>query len=93
MNKTLVFATFALSFILAASLAGITSKQMALAVDLSSIKQKATDLLAGNNNNNTTNNNSTSAAAAAGHNSPSSSSSSSFLKQQATNAIGNIVKQ
>ncbi len=80
MNKTLVFTSFTLSFILVASLASITSKQMALAVDLSSIKQKATDLLTGNNNNNTTNNNST-------------YSSSSTLKQQATNAIGNLVKQ
>jgi hypothetical protein len=86
MNKTLVFTSFVLAFVLIASLVSVTSKQIALAVDLSSLKDKATSMLTGNNNNNTSNNNSTSSA----DNSTSSSSLTSGLKQKATNAIGNL---
>jgi hypothetical protein len=86
MNKTLVFTSFALAFILAASLASITSKQIALAVDLSSLKDKATSMLTGNNKNSTSSNNSTSSA-----DNSSSTSSLSGLKQKATNAIGNLM--
>jgi hypothetical protein len=85
MNKTLVFASFALAFILTASLVSITLKQTALAVDLSSLKDKATGMLTGNNNNSTSNNNSSSSA-----DNSSSSSLTSGLKQKATNAIGNL---
>ncbi len=87
MNKNIVFTAFALSFILVASLAIITSKQMASAVDLSSIKQKATNLLTANNKNSTTNNNSSSSSSPANNN-----SSSSPLKQQAANTIGSLLK-
>ena len=89
MNKTLVFASFALAFILTASLVSITLKQTALTVDLSSLKDKATGMLTGNNSNSTSNNNSTSSA----DNSTSSSLLTSGLKQKATNAIGNLVGQ
>jgi hypothetical protein len=89
MNKNIVFTAFALSFILVASLAIITSKQMASAIDLSSIKQKATNLLSSNNNS-TTNNNSTSTSSPTAN--TTSTSSSSPLKQQATNAIGSMLK-
>ena len=88
MNKTLVFASFALAFILTASLVNITLKQTALAVDLSSLKDKATGMLTGNNSNSTSNNNSTSSA-----DNSTSSSLTSGLKQKATNAIGNLVGQ
>ena len=88
MNKTLVFASFALAFILTASLVSITLKQTALAVDLSSLKDKATGMLTGNNSNSTSNNNSTSSA-----DNSTSSSLTSGLKQKATNAIGNLVGQ
>ncbi len=85
MNKNIVFTAFALSFILVTSLAIITSKQIASAVDLSSIKQKATNLLTANNNNSTTNNNNSTT-------NNNSSSSSSPLKQQAANTIGSLLK-
>jgi hypothetical protein len=87
LNKNIVFTAFALSFILIASLAIITSKQMASAIDLSSIKEKATNLLNPNNNNSTANNNSTTTSSPT-----SNSTSTSPLKQQATNAIGSILK-
>ena len=85
MNKTLVFASFALAFILTASLVSITLKQTGLTVDLSSLKDKATGMLTGNNNNSTSNNNSSSSS-----DNSSSSSLTSGLKQKATNAIGNL---
>jgi hypothetical protein len=91
MNKIIVLTGFALSFILVASLAIITSKQMASAIDLSSIKQKATNLLSPNNNNSTANNNSTSTSTSS-PTANSTSTSSSPLKQQATNAIGSMLK-
>jgi hypothetical protein len=87
MNKNIVFTVFVLSFILNASLAIITSKQMASAIDLPYIKQKATDLLNSNNNDSTTNNNSTTTSSPT-----SNSTSTSSLKQQATNAIGSLLK-
>ena len=95
MNKTLSFTSLALAFILATSVVTIVSKQTASAIDLSSIKQKATNLLAGKNNSNSTSGatstgNTTSGA---GENSTSTGSSTlSFLKQKATNAIGNLAK-
>ncbi|MBA3749955.1 MAG: hypothetical protein H0X03_03520 [Nitrosopumilus sp.] len=85
LKKTLVIASFVLSFILAASLVSITSKHMASAIDLSSIKQDATSLLTGNNNSNTTNNNTTSTT-------DNSNSTGASLKQKATNAIGELIK-
>jgi signal transduction histidine kinase len=87
MNKNIVFTAFALSFILVASLAIITSKQMASAIDLPSIKQKATNLLNSNYNDSSTNNNSTTTSSPT-----SNSTSTSSLKQQATNAIGSLLK-
>ncbi|MGN6614710.1 MAG: hypothetical protein ACTHKC_06680 [Candidatus Nitrosocosmicus sp.] len=72
-------------------------KQMALAIDLSSIKQQATNLIAGNNNN-ASNSNSTSSSVPTGNSSSSSSATdgsgsiASTLKQKATNTIGNIIK-
>ena len=87
MNKTLVFVSIVLAVILTTSLASSTLKQIALAVDLSSLKDQATSMLTGNNNNNnTSNNNSTSST-----DNSSSSSLTSGLKQKATNAIGNLM--
>ena len=86
MNKTLVLTSFTLAFILVASLASITSKQIALAFNLSSIKDKATSMLPGNNKNSPSSSNSTSSA-----DNSSSTLSLSGLKQKATNAIGNYV--
>ena len=89
MNKNIVFTAFALSFILVASLAIITSKQMASAIDLSSIKQKATNLLSPNNNT------ALQIIIRQQHHHQQliqHLTSSSPLKQQATNAIGSMLK-
>jgi predicted PurR-regulated permease PerM len=96
MNKSLVLASFTLAFILTTSMASTIVKQMALAIDLSSIKQQATNLIAGNNNN-ASNSNSTSSSVQPGNSSSSSTTDSSgsmasTLKQKATNTIGNILK-
>ena len=96
MNKPLVLASFTLAFILTTSMASTIVKQMALAIDLSSIKQQATNLIAGNHNN-ASNSNSTSSSVQPGNSSSSSATDSSgsmasTLKQKATNTIGNILK-
>ncbi|MGN6560091.1 MAG: hypothetical protein ACTHJ2_06150 [Candidatus Nitrosocosmicus sp.] len=96
MNKSLVLASFIMAFILTTSMASTIVKQMALAIDLSSIKQQATNLIAGNNNN-ASNSNSTSSSVPTGNSSSSSAtdgsgSLASTLKQKATNTIGNIIK-
>ncbi|MGN6349490.1 MAG: hypothetical protein ACTHLL_07050 [Candidatus Nitrosocosmicus sp.] len=98
MNKSLVLASFIMAFILTTSMASTIVKQMALAIDLSSIKQQATNLIKGNNNN-ASNSNSTSSSVPTGNSSSSSSSATdssgslaSTLKQKATNTIGNIIK-
>ncbi|HEX5519554.1 MAG TPA: hypothetical protein VFX18_03855 [Candidatus Nitrosocosmicus sp.] len=96
MNKSLVLASFIMAFILTTYMASTIVKQMALAIDLSSIKQQATNLIAGNNNN-ASNSNSTSSSVQPGNSSSSSATDSSgsmasTLKQKATNTIGNILK-
>ncbi|MGN6629767.1 MAG: hypothetical protein ACTHKJ_07800 [Candidatus Nitrosocosmicus sp.] len=97
MNKSLVLASFIMAFILTTSMASTIVKQMALAIDLSSIKQQATNLIKGNNNN-ASNSNSTSSSVPTGNSSSSSSATdgsgsiASTLKQKATNTIGNIIK-
>ncbi|MGN6623660.1 MAG: hypothetical protein ACTHKK_05930 [Candidatus Nitrosocosmicus sp.] len=97
MNKSLVLASFIMAFILTTSMASTIVKQMALAIDLSSIKQQATNLITGNNNN-ASNSNSTSSSVPTGNSSSSSSATdgsgsiASTLKQKATNTIGNIIK-
>jgi predicted PurR-regulated permease PerM len=96
MNKSLVLASFIMAFILTTTMAITIVKQMALAIDLSSIKQQATNLIAGNHNN-ASNSNSTSSSVPAGNSSSSSATDSSgslasTLKQKATNTIGNMMK-
>ena len=95
MKKTLAFTSLALAFILTVSIVTIASKQTASAIDLSSIKQKATSLLTGNNNGNSTSGTTSTGntTSGAGENSTSSGSSTlSSLKQKATNAIGNLAQ-
>lgn len=85
MNKTLVIATFVLSFILTASVVSKTLDQTALAQDLSALKNEATKLLTGNDSSNRAGNNSTSA-------NDSSTSGGSSLTEKATGVIGGLLK-
>lgn len=85
MKKISVFACFVLSFVLTTSLASISLGQMALAQDLSSLKDHATRLLTGNDNSQRTDNMSESA-------SDNSTSSDSSLTQRATDALNAFLK-
>ena len=85
MEKIFVFTSFVLSFVLTALLASISLGQMALAQDLSSLKDHATKLLTGNDNSQRTDNMSESA-------SDNSTSSDSSLTQRATDALGAFLK-
>jgi len=85
MKKIFVFTSFVLSFVLTASLASISWGQMALAQDLSSLKDHATKLLTGNDNSQRTDNMSESA-------SDNSTSSDSSLTQRATDALNAFLK-
>ena len=85
MEKIFVFTSFVLSFVLTASLTSISLGQMALAQDLSSLKDHATKLLTGNDNSQRTDNMTESA-------SDNSTSSDSSLTQRATDALGAFLK-
>jgi len=74
-----------LSFILTASLVSNSLDQVALAQDLSAIKDQATKLLTGNDNSQRTGNSSTS-------NTDNSTSSDSSVSQKATDALGGLLK-
>ena len=56
MKKILVFVNFVLSFILTATLVSYSLDQTALAQDLSTLKDQATNLLTGNDNSQRSNN-------------------------------------
>jgi hypothetical protein len=80
-----VIASFALCSILVASLISMTMNQHALAQDLSSIKDKASELLnsqSGSNNTGGSVNNNTSTG----------DTGTSSLKDKASNAIGSLLK-
>ena len=82
----LVIASFALCSILGASLFSITMNHNALAVDLSSLKDKASGLLnsqSGSNNTGGSVNNNTSSG---------DTSTSSSLKDKASSTIGSLLK-
>jgi hypothetical protein len=83
--KILIIANFMLSFILTASLVSNSLDQMALAQDLSAIKDQATKLLTGNDNSQRTGNSSTA-------NIDNSTSSDSSFSQKATDALGGLLK-
>lgn len=83
--KILIIANFMLSFILTASLVSNSLDQVALAQDLSAIKDQATKLLTGNDNSQRTDNNSTSTT-------DNSTSSDSSLSQKATDTLGGFLK-
>jgi hypothetical protein len=83
--KILIIANFMLSFILTASLVSKSLDQVALAQDLSAIKDQATKLLTGNDNSQRTDNISTST-------SDNSTSSGSSLSQKATDSLGGLLK-
>jgi hypothetical protein len=83
--KILIIANFMLSFILIASLVSNSLDQVALAQDLSAIKDQATNLLTGNDNSQRTGNSSTSTT-------DNSTSSDSSLSQKATDALGGLLK-
>ena len=83
--KILIIANFMLSFILTASLVSNSLDQVALAQDLSAIKDQATKLLTGNDNSQRTDNSSTSTT-------DNSTSSDSSLSQKATDALGGLLK-
>jgi hypothetical protein len=83
--KILIIANFMLSFILTASLVSNSLDQVALAQDLSAIKDQATKLLTGNDNNQRTGNSSTS-------NTDNSTSTDSSLSQKATDTLGGLLK-
>ena len=85
MKKILVITSFVLSFILIASFVSNSLDQLALAQDLSAIKDQATKLLTGNDNSQRTDNNSTSIT-------DNSTSSDSSLTQKATDALGGLLK-
>ena len=85
MKKIFVFTSLVLSFVLTASLTSISLGQMALAQDLSSLKDHATKLLTGNDKSQRTDNMSESA-------SDNSTSSDSSLTQRATDALGAFLK-
>jgi hypothetical protein len=83
--KILIIANFILSFILTASLVSNSLDQVALAQDLSAIKDQATNLLTGNDNSQRTGNSSTSTT-------DNSTSSDSSVSQKATDALGGLLK-
>ena len=83
--KILIISNFMLSFILTASLVSNSLDQVALAQDLSAIKDQATKLLTGNDNSQRTDNNSTSTT-------DNSTSSDSSLSQKATDSLGGLLK-
>jgi hypothetical protein len=83
--KILIIANFMLSFILTASLVSNSLDQVALAQDLSAMKDQATKLLTGNDNSQRTGNSSTSTT-------DNSTSSDSSLSQKATDALGGLLK-
>jgi len=83
--KILVTANFVLSFILISSLVSNSLDQVALAQDLSAIKDEATKLLTGNDNSQRTDNNSASTT-------DNSTSLDSSLTQKATNVLGGLLK-
>jgi len=85
MKEIFVFTSLVLSFVLTASLTSISLGQMALAQDLSSLKDHATKLLTGNDNSQRTDNMSESA-------SDNSTSSDSSLTQRATDALSAFLK-
>jgi hypothetical protein len=85
MKKILVIVSFVLSFVLTASLVSNSLDQPALAQDLSTLKDKATNLLTGNDNSQRTNNNSASTT-------NSSTSSDSSLTEKATGVLGGLLK-
>jgi len=85
MMKILVTANFVLSFILISSLVSNSLDQVALAQDLSAIKDEATKLLTGNDNSQRTDNNSASTT-------DNSTSLDSSLTQKATNVLGGLLK-
>ena len=85
MKKIFVFTSFVLSFVLTSSLASVSLGQMALAQDLSSLKDYATKLLTGNDNSPRTSNMSESAT-------DNSTSSDSSLKHRATDALSAFLK-
>jgi len=85
MKKIFVFTSLVLSFVLTASLTSISLGQMALAQDLSSLKDHATKLLTGNDKSQRTDNMSESA-------SDNSTSSDSSLTQRATDALSAFLK-
>ena len=85
MKKTLVIATFALSFILTAYVVSKTLDQTVFAQDLSNLKDKATNLLNGNDNSQRTGTNSSSVT-------DNSTSGGSSLKEKATGVIGGLLK-
>ena len=83
--KILIIANFMLSFILTASLVSNSLDQVALAQDLSAIKDQATKLLTGNDNSQRTDNSLTSTT-------DNSTSSDSSLSQKATDSLGGLLK-
>lgn len=85
LKKTVVIATFALSFILTASLVSKILDQAVLAQDLSTLKDEATKLLTGNDNSQRTDNTSASTT-------DNSTSSDSSLTQRATDALSAFLK-
>jgi hypothetical protein len=87
LKKSLFIATFALSFILTATLVSKTLDQTVLAQDLSSLKDEATKLLSGNDNSQGTGNNLSSSSG-----NDNSTSSGSSLKDKATGVIGGLLK-
>ena len=83
--KIIIIANFMLSFILTASVVSNSLDQVALAQDLSAIKDQATKLLTGNDNSQRTDNISTSTT-------DNSTSSDSSLSQKATDSLGGLLK-
>ena len=86
LKKSLVIATFALSFILTAALVSKTLDQTVMAQGLSTLKDEATKLLSGNDNSKGTGNNLSSTG------NDNSTSSGSSLKEKATGVIGGLLK-
>ena len=83
--KILIIANFMLAFILTASLVSNSLDQVALAQDLSAIKDQATKLLTGNDNSQRTDNISTSTT-------DNSTSSDPSLSDKATGLLGGLLK-
>lgn len=86
LKKSLVIATFALSFILTATSIIKTLDQTVLAQDLSTLKDEATKLLSGNDNSQGTGNNLSSSG------NDNSTASGSSLKEKATGVVGGLLK-